>query len=227
MQAQIIQSVHTPFYPNRIKLCDMQNNIREIRKRLGLTLEQVAERAGTSFAMIQKLETGERRLTTTWMKRISEALRCRPQDLIANEDDYSPVFVKGKLTINGVDSAPLTSFNDSQESKKVKTVPSPMNLLSANLEAYEVSKDRANPLVKEGWLIYVYADHLEPENCAGEQCLIKIKGHKEADLYTIQKLKQKDQKYGKYTLIDTSGQLLPNVIIEWVKRIAAITPNRG
>lgn len=52
-----------------------------------MTLEQVAEKADTSFAQIQKLEKGDRRLTVEWMYRIANALQCRPSDLI---DDPMP-----------------------------------------------------------------------------------------------------------------------------------------
>ena len=58
------------------------NNIKEIRKEKKLTLAMVAERAGTSFQQIARLEKGERELTLDWMVRIAEALECHPIDLL-------------------------------------------------------------------------------------------------------------------------------------------------
>ncbi len=61
----------------------MKNNIREIRRRNGLTQETVAELAGTTKGQISKLETAEK-LTTTWMEKIARALGVEPFELIAD-----------------------------------------------------------------------------------------------------------------------------------------------
>lgn len=55
-----------------------ENNLRAIRKKLGLTLEQVAERIQpqTGHDMIQKLEMGNRELTHTWMLRLQKVYHC-------------------------------------------------------------------------------------------------------------------------------------------------------
>ena len=52
----------------------MPNRIRELREAAGLTLQQVAVRAGTSYQQIYKLEQGKRRLTDEWMRRLAPAL---------------------------------------------------------------------------------------------------------------------------------------------------------
>lgn len=62
----------------------MQNRLREIRKELGLTLQQLADIVGTSNQQIQRLESGERRLSDHWISRISEALKLEPYALIAD-----------------------------------------------------------------------------------------------------------------------------------------------
>jgi transcriptional regulator with XRE-family HTH domain len=58
------------------------NRIKQLRQQRGLTLEQVADRAGTTFQQVQRLETGKRRLTDTWMRRLAGALGCRPAELM-------------------------------------------------------------------------------------------------------------------------------------------------
>lgn len=58
------------------------NRIREIRDAKGLTLEQVAEGAGTSNQQISKLEKGGRRLDLEWMARVSRGLGCDPWELL-------------------------------------------------------------------------------------------------------------------------------------------------
>jgi transcriptional regulator with XRE-family HTH domain len=58
------------------------NRIKELRDIAGLTLEQVAEKAGTSFQQVQRLETGKRRLTEKWMRQLAPALGVQPHELM-------------------------------------------------------------------------------------------------------------------------------------------------
>lgn len=51
------------------------NRIRELREKAGLSAERLADRVGTTQATISRLETGARRLTVSWMRRIADALQ--------------------------------------------------------------------------------------------------------------------------------------------------------
>jgi transcriptional regulator with XRE-family HTH domain len=64
----------------------MQNRIRELRERAGLSQEQVAERMGTIRGQVSKLESGKARLNDVWIARLSSALGCSPAELIADVD---------------------------------------------------------------------------------------------------------------------------------------------
>ena len=59
------------------------NRIKELREKAGLTLEQLAVGAGTSFQQVQRLEKGERRLTDVWMRRLAPPLGVRPEELMS------------------------------------------------------------------------------------------------------------------------------------------------
>ncbi|MDD3445133.1 MAG: S24 family peptidase [Zavarzinia sp.] len=63
----------------------MNNRLGELRRRAGLTQDQLAERAGTGRSQIVKLERGERRLTVDWMLRLAGPLGCDPKDLLPLE----------------------------------------------------------------------------------------------------------------------------------------------
>ena len=60
------------------------NRLRELRKMRGLTLENLAKiiHPKVSYATIQKLETGNMRLTVDYMEHIAEALNVKPSDFI-------------------------------------------------------------------------------------------------------------------------------------------------
>lgn len=60
------------------------NRIAELRTAAKLTQEELAAEIGTTANQLRKLESGERRLTHDWMKRIAAGLPGRePGDLIA------------------------------------------------------------------------------------------------------------------------------------------------
>lgn len=63
----------------------MQNRVRELRERQGLTQEDLAKLAGTTQPQIARLEASERRLTDVWIERLSRALKCHPVDLFTDE----------------------------------------------------------------------------------------------------------------------------------------------
>ncbi len=63
----------------------LPNRIREFRERAGLSMQALADRAGTSAPQINKLEKGERKLTVDWMIRLGAALRIDPKELMVVE----------------------------------------------------------------------------------------------------------------------------------------------
>jgi transcriptional regulator with XRE-family HTH domain len=62
---------------------DFPNGIRACRKRAGLTMTELAERADTSRNQIYKLEVGERQLTLDWIHRLAPAIGCRKEELLS------------------------------------------------------------------------------------------------------------------------------------------------
>lgn len=63
----------------------MKNNLREVRTRIGMTQERLAESIGTSKAYISQLENGTRNIDMirqSTMSKLCAALNCKPEDLI-------------------------------------------------------------------------------------------------------------------------------------------------
>lgn len=79
----------------------MKTRIRDIRKRKGLTLEDVAQRVTppTTAQTIGRLETGDRKLTLDWLTRIAAALDCAPGEL--TDLGSQTVAFSGTLTRSG------------------------------------------------------------------------------------------------------------------------------
>lgn len=60
--------------------------IKEWRKKLGLTQDQVAERCSTNKGQISKLERGELRMNDTWIAELSHAYDIEPFRLLQHPD---------------------------------------------------------------------------------------------------------------------------------------------
>jgi len=67
----------------------MQTRIRDLRKRRGLTLKELANRIGTTPQTVQRLETANMTVSTDWLDRISSALGVRPVDLLEDREEHS------------------------------------------------------------------------------------------------------------------------------------------
>jgi transcriptional regulator with XRE-family HTH domain len=61
-------------------------NLRSLRKARGMTLQQLAEKVGTSNQQISHHENSKRRINWDWIMRYSKALECHPSDLTEGPD---------------------------------------------------------------------------------------------------------------------------------------------
>lgn len=78
----------------------MAVNLKLIRKRRGLTQEQLAELVGVTNATVQRHETRKREMNLSDIEKYAEALNCRPADIIdenALEEDKEMMEVFTKL----------------------------------------------------------------------------------------------------------------------------------
>src|SRR5690349_7928482 len=56
-----------------------------MREARALSLEELAARIGTTNQQISLLETGKRRLTVDWLRKLGQALKCHPWALVGEE----------------------------------------------------------------------------------------------------------------------------------------------
>lgn len=68
----------------------MRNNLRELRKKAGLSQLELADKLNTTQGMIGLLERGERKLSPDWLKRISQILCCSPLDILPDLNTLTP-----------------------------------------------------------------------------------------------------------------------------------------
>lgn len=70
---------------------DMKLLIREIRDALGMTGEQLAEKAGLSRSYLTEIENGTKTANTRRLEAIARALGVQPEDLIEKPDVSEPL----------------------------------------------------------------------------------------------------------------------------------------
>ena len=88
----------------------MTTRIRELRKVRGLTLQQLAEQAGTTAQTIQRLETDNMSVSVDWLLRIAPALGVSPATLLESAGKQRSVAYLGHLSRDGmVTSVPAGS----------------------------------------------------------------------------------------------------------------------
>lgn len=83
----------------------MINRIRDIRRRKGMTLADVAASCSppTTAQTIGRLETGMRNLSLIWMNRIAAALDVDPELLVRGEDTQQPLII-ARLAESGAEA---------------------------------------------------------------------------------------------------------------------------
>lgn len=61
---------------------DLGTNLRDARKKLGLTQEQVAERSGVHPTEVSRIEAGKRDPRVSTLRRLAKAVELPPGELL-------------------------------------------------------------------------------------------------------------------------------------------------
>ncbi len=182
----------------------LENRIREVRKAQGLTLEAVAKRAGTTNQQIQRLETGQRRLTIDWLERVAEALQCHPVALLgAWEADR--ITVTGSIGQNGE----VRLF----ERERVDTQRLPLQ--SGALAGLIVRGNALLPRYGDGDVIFFTpGENKKPEIFLGNECVVRLQFGR----HLLRRVIHGSRKTV-FTLITHNALEMPDVVIEWAEPV--------
>lgn len=93
----------------------MVNRIETLRKRMGLTMADLAEAVGTDASTINKLEKGKTRLTSDWLTRLARALEVSIEEILVDKNDGF-IKYKGMAAFEGMETRdPIRSFDPDDE----------------------------------------------------------------------------------------------------------------
>ena len=179
--------------------------LRETRQRKGMTLQKVAAKMGVSAPQVQRLETGERRLTIGLLDAYCTAVGLSPQDLF-NREFHVPII--GVIDVNS-NILPLPAGGPST-TRAPNIVPHPERLAAVRWEA------RTRLELMTGHLMFFYADVKGiPQNAWGKRCVIR---RTDGTQRTGWPFKQNNQTH----INDLSGEVELNVKLEWASPIIAV-----
>ncbi|MEM6559549.1 MAG: XRE family transcriptional regulator [Myxococcota bacterium] len=144
----------------------MHNRLRELRHAAGLTLQQLADRVGTTAPTVSRLEKGDRELTVKWMRRFGDALGLRPSEIL----EVSPKLtaqVVGRvgagdaihwLSVHGDTGAEDLDFSER----------------FADLIGVRVRGDSMYPVYRDGDLLFCRPRAgVEISECLGRDCVVQ------------------------------------------------------
>lgn len=99
---------------------NLAERVKELRKRKGLSQEELAQKSGLSLRTIQRVENGETEPTGETLKRISNAFDLSPEELVFwtnNEDEFKKTVAAKNEYLHIFDNKLIISkthkFNDS------------------------------------------------------------------------------------------------------------------
>ncbi len=193
----------------------MENRLRELRKRQGLTLEQVAQRAHTTNQQIHRLETGKRRLTHEWMVRVSRALGCHPADLLP---DTAPRRVAVVSYVGaGEEVYPIDDHALGQGLDEVEVPPGE----GGEVVAVIVRGESMYPGYNDGDLIFYHGADGTPESSyPGRECVVRL-----ADERMLVKRVIRGSAAGLYTLLSHNAPEISDVVIQWAAPVRWVKRN--
>lgn len=186
----------------------MKNKIRHYRKQAGLSLEQVAEAAGTTNQMVGYLERGQRQLTQKWMERLAPVLGVAPADLMG--DLVKTVPVVGYVGAG----AEIYSIDDHQKGQGMYETSAPPQGASSTMVALVVRGDSMSPAYEDGDTIY-YDEIVTGDftHLTGKRCVIRL-----VDGRTfIKKLRRNSN--GEYWLQSHNDDPIIAPQIDWVAKV--------
>ncbi|MFD1034128.1 helix-turn-helix domain-containing protein [Sphingomonas hankookensis] len=87
------------------KLENAPNRIRELRRKHGLTLQDVADRVGCKANEVSRFETGARELSIGWARRIARAFGTDIASLLNDEDNFDRLDEQERAVIDAMRTA--------------------------------------------------------------------------------------------------------------------------
>jgi transcriptional regulator with XRE-family HTH domain len=189
----------------------MDNHIAKLRRAAGLSQQELADKIGTKYTMLGKLERGERELTSSWLTKLSDALGCAPADILADTGVPVVGYIGAGATVH--------AFKDTTEAHLEYVDRPPM--VTGDLVAAEVRGASMLPVAEEGWhIIWHNESTLDEKAFLNRLCVAQL-----ADETILVKRIVQGTKTGHYHLLSTNAAPILDAQLLWAAVVKAIIPS--
>lgn len=145
----------------------MKNNLKELRKRMGLTQYDVADKIGMSQPQIYKFEAGEKKLTLPQMEQFAELYKVKVEELYG---DIKPLSSEPQntVTIDIISATPCCGTGEDKDyadeivGKWVMPINDFKDITFArpqDVKQMRVIGDSMEPTIRDGDFILVDVSH--------------------------------------------------------------------
>lgn len=197
--------------PTSAHSCAMAWNLRDARKRAGLSQEALGQAVRSGRSTIVKLERGDLPLTEEWAKRLVPALGIKLHQLLYDQPQVRIVGYVGA-------GQRVYAYSDMEDAGETMNRP-PM--ATGDLLAVEVKGDSMLPLAEEGWNIVYTAEATVDENeVLNRVCVVQL----DEDESMLVKKVMRGSKPHHYHLISSNAPLIEDARLRWAAVVKAIVP---
>lgn len=184
----------------------MGNNLKNLREKNSLTLEQAAERMNVSRSQYIKLERGERGLKEDYIMRAAKAFDVSPAEVIDSQVKVRLVgFVGAGQAVEAIDNGDFEEVEAPADAKETTV-------------AAQVRGDSMLPLLHDGWLIF-WSTLRPPSTMVNKLGVYQL-----ADGRIMVKTLRPGSKPGMWNLTSFNASDVIDVIIDWGAEIDWIKP---
>jgi transcriptional regulator with XRE-family HTH domain len=187
--------------------------MRQYREKLGLGQKVVAERCEppTTAQQIGRLESGQRKVTMEWAKRVAPALGVDPETILSGPRDIEMIPLVGYVGA-GMKYYGNPEVGDWGQIELVEAPPGARE----GVVAVRVRGDSMFPVYRDKDLLYFdrSREH-SPEALFGQDCMVQVKG---GSAYV--KILRKGSRPGLYSLDSYNHETIADVEIAWAAPVA-------
>ncbi|MBM7322403.1 helix-turn-helix transcriptional regulator [Agrobacterium sp. S2] len=195
------------------------NRIAEIRKRMGLTQAQLAEKVGVHWITISKLERGQIQFSDDWKDRLAEALNVEPDVLLPVNRRLTSIEVAGEIMPGGI----VEQYTDDEGIHTYTLWNGAFHAL--HRVWYYVNTNALAPLFHdEDLLCFARNDGIEPSRLMNRFCMILATDEAGGDR-TLFGYPHMTAQSDRYTVVPPSGPPIQNVRIHFLFPLVTVFYN--
>ncbi|MFC5421051.1 helix-turn-helix domain-containing protein [Bosea eneae] len=196
-------------------MADLTNRIAAARKSAGLTQAQLAERVGSHWITISKLERGKIKLTVEWAEKLADALKVPASDLFLHKEKLNIVKISGWLS----DRGEINSFEKWSDDRRERQFELDA-VDSENSIWVEIKTDDFYPIIQVNDLIkiIIMPTDTDPRSLIDRMVLALIR--EDGSLQERFGILGTDTKEGLFTLRPLSGSPIRGLKVERLGRVS-------